>query len=228
MPWAQLDDHFHDNPKILETSLPAVGLYAIGLSYCSAQLSDGFIPRVVVSGRRGSVAAARELIEHRFWEPVEGGYRIHDYLDWNKSREQVLAERAAAAERKRSSRRTSGDRPAGVTQGVRQMSGTTPFPPGDALQASLPPLTPPPPDAAPDETSSRRGSQECPNCRRAFIGPYSEHHCAIQRPTRRPVLGKLLPREAREPPPPEALAELEMLERTRADRQAEAARQMQA
>jgi len=42
------------------------------------------------------------------------------------------------------------------------------------------------------------------------------------------VLGKLLPREAREPPPPEVLAELETLERTRANRQAEAARQMQA
>jgi len=224
MPWAQLDDHFHDNPKILDTSLPAIGLYAIGLSYCSAHLSDGFIPRVVVSGMRGSVAAARELVAHHFWEPVQGGFRVHDYLQWNKSREQVLAERAAAAERKRMSRRPSGGTPAGVTE----MSGTRPPLPPDGLRPSPEPPKPPLAEAAPDETSSRRGSQECPNCRRTFIGPYSEHHCDIQRPTRRPVLGKLLPREAREPPPPEALAELEMLERTRADRQAEAARQMQA
>ena len=35
MPWARLDDKFHDHPKIVEVSLAAAGLYAIGLSYCS-------------------------------------------------------------------------------------------------------------------------------------------------------------------------------------------------
>ena len=233
MPWAALDDHFHDNPKVLDAPLAAVGLYAIGLSYCNAQLSDGFIPRSVIVGIRGWAAAAKELIERHFWEPAEGGgFRVHDYLDWNRSRQVVLAERAAARDRKREARRRPAGQTPDVTRDVRpenhRMSGTTPLPSTpDGLRPSPDPPNPLTDDAAPDEAPPRRGSQECPNCRRTFIGPYSEHHCAIQRPTRRPVLGKLLPREAREPVPPEVLAELEILEKTRADRHAIAAQMAQ-
>jgi len=231
MPWAHLDDHFYSHPKVVATPLPAVGLFAIGLSYCGDQLTDGFIPRSVVVGIRGWTSAARMLIERNFWNEVPGGYQVHDYLDWNDSREQVLAKRKGAADRAASSRERR--RAAHVTEHVPRDVTRTSGIHATPLHSGVTEVTPgdppnPLPAAAPDETPSRRGSQECPNCRRAFIGPYSEHHCAIQRPTRRPVLGKLLPREAREPPPPEVLAELEHLERTRADRQAEAARQMQA
>jgi len=118
MPWANLDDHFHDNPKVLETPLPGVGLYAIGLSYCSAHMTDGFIPQAVVRGIRGWTTAARMLTDRKLWEPVEGGFRVHDYLQWNRSRAQVLADRAAAADRKRMSRRT----PAGQNGRVRPES----------------------------------------------------------------------------------------------------------
>jgi hypothetical protein len=256
MPWANLDDHFHDNPKVLETPLPAVGLYAIGLSYCNAQLSDGFIPRSVLVGIRGWAAAATALVEHRFWEPAEGGgYRVHDYLDWNPSREQRLADRAAARQRKAQSRdrRPAGQTPA-VTPGQAEdvTPGQTPHvtpgkspdvtpgkspdvryhaQPSHSTPDGLRPSPDPPnplPDAAADGAPPRRGSQECPICSRAFIGPYSDHKCdPLKRPKRLPGLGRLLPKEAREAPPAEVLAELETLDRTRAERQAEAQRMLE-
>lgn len=121
MAWARLDDHFHGNPKVLATPLAALGLYALGLSYCADQLTDGFIPKSVVLGWSKSAAAARLLVQHKLWEVTRDGYRVHDYLEWNRSRGQVLADREAARKRKDRERHAAaqpelnGMRPAGVT-----------------------------------------------------------------------------------------------------------------
>jgi hypothetical protein len=40
-----------------------------------------------------------QLLDVGLWEEVDGGYHIHDYTDWQKSKEQVLAERKASAKR---------------------------------------------------------------------------------------------------------------------------------
>jgi len=206
-----------------------MGLHAWSISYCDHTLSDGFVPSGAWPALAGWQANVKRLVAAGLWVACDGGYQVHDYTDYNRTRAQVVALQAEDRDRKRAVR--AAVRPDNPPDNPPD-SGWIPRAPGPGpgapLQGATLTPTPSPNEAAPDETSSRRGSQECPNCRRAFIGPYSEHHCAIQRPTRRPVLGKLLPREAREPPPPEVLAELEHLERTRADRQAEAARQMQA
>jgi len=229
MPYAHLDDRFYGNPKILSTPLPAVGLYCLGLSYCNAQLTDGFIPRSAVAGWGGWAAAAKTLVARNLWEAVTDGFRVHDFLDWNPSREQVLEERAAARQRKtrwKAGRTEDGTRPERVPP-----VSTPPHSTPDGLRPSPDPLNPLT-DGAPFEAPPRRASpteaQVCPICRRTFLGPYSEHQCdPLQRPKRRPGLGRLLPREARVAPPPEVLAELDMLEKTRADRQAAAARMAQ-
>ena len=112
--WAKLDDKFHGNPKVLEAGLPALGLYVLGLSYCADQLTDGQLSRKVVAGWKGWKPAADELVRVGLWEATAQGYRVHDYLDWNPSREHLLRERADAAERKRvfRERRTTPDRTA--------------------------------------------------------------------------------------------------------------------
>jgi len=226
---ARLDTGWHAHPKILTLGWAAMGLHAWSISYCDHTLSDGFVPSGAWPALAGWQANVKRLVAAGLWVACDGGYQVHDYTDYNRTRAQVVALQAEDRDRKRAVR--AAVRPDNPPDNPPD-SGWIPRAPGPGpgapLQGATPTPTPSPDAAAPDETSSRRGSQECPNCRRTFIGPYSEHHCAIQRPTRRPVLGKLLPREAREPPPPEVLAELETLERTRANRQAEAARQMQA
>jgi hypothetical protein len=93
MPWARLDDHFHGHPKVVTASLGALGLYALGLSYCADQLTDGYLPPTVFAAWTGWKVNARELVRARLWETDGDGFRVHGYLEWNDSREYVLSKR---------------------------------------------------------------------------------------------------------------------------------------
>lgn len=237
MPWANLDDHFHDNPKVLETPLAGVGLYAIGLSYCSAHMTDGFIPQAVVRGIRGWLGAARMLMDRNLWEAVEGGYRVHDYLQWNRSRAQVLADRAAAADRKRMSRRTPAgqnghvtpDAEADVRPESHRTSGRSHTTPArdqsNPIQSGRPPAVPGSPEtpltaatgadgAAPRAVADspvtlHHDGAECPICRLPYTGPYLEHTAAKHKVNQQATPGNLFGhrREPSEAPPPDVAAQ---------------------
>jgi len=43
-------------------------------------------------------AFAKHLVEIGLWDKVDGGYQIHDFLEYNPSREEVLTQRAKRAE----------------------------------------------------------------------------------------------------------------------------------
>lgn len=86
MPWARIDDALHSHPKILQTSLAALGLHLLGLSYAADYLTDGFLPTPWVRRTTDDPELAGELVQYGFWIEAEGGYRIHDYLDYNPSK----------------------------------------------------------------------------------------------------------------------------------------------
>ncbi len=78
-------------------------MWGCGLIYCQANLTDGFIPTHALQafGVRGNKAKAvaelcRELLPNKgpLWHKVEGGVQVHDYLDWNDSKEKILKGRA--------------------------------------------------------------------------------------------------------------------------------------
>jgi hypothetical protein len=48
------------------------------------------------------------LVDAGIWEQVPGGYRIHDYADFQPSKAEVLEERARSAERQQRSRQSRG------------------------------------------------------------------------------------------------------------------------
>jgi len=99
-----LDTHWHANPKVLALGLEGMGLHSWSISYCDAELTDGFIPVAALPQLPRLKQAVSRLVERGRWERVDGGYRLHDYLHYNRSRQQVLTERAAAAERMQRSR----------------------------------------------------------------------------------------------------------------------------
>ena len=103
MSWVKLDDGFYDNAKILRVGLTAAGLYVAGLSYAGRKLTNGFLPDVAVTmlGGDASTSLPGRLVDAGLWRPVEGGYQIHDYLDYNPSAAQVKAARNAAKTRMR-------------------------------------------------------------------------------------------------------------------------------
>lgn len=103
MPWVRLEDTFYDHPKVLAAGVAATGLHVVALCYASAKLTDGFIGRRVVSFLQGTPRMTARLVTAGLWEPVEGGWVIHDFLDYNASkaaiqehREKVSVERARA------------------------------------------------------------------------------------------------------------------------------------
>lgn len=105
---AVLDTHWHGNPKVLALGLPAMGLHAWSISYCDDELTDGFVPAGAIPQLPGVKQAIKRLVDLHRWDPVEGGYRVHDYLKHNRSRATVEADREAA--RARMSRSRGGHR----------------------------------------------------------------------------------------------------------------------
>lgn len=100
MPWFRLDDSFHSHPKVIAAGNEAVGLYVRCGTHAAEHLTDGFVGKETVA-LYGDDALAAKLTGVRLWHRARGGWTIHDYLDYNPSREQVERERKATAERQR-------------------------------------------------------------------------------------------------------------------------------
>jgi len=99
MVWVRIDDHFDEHPKIATLDDHAFALFVSGLAYCNRNMTDGFIPTPVglgklrwCDGKSKKVAAALE--QAGLWIPVEGGWTVHDYDDYQPTKEQIEAERA--------------------------------------------------------------------------------------------------------------------------------------
>lgn len=125
MGWVKLDDQFSRHPKVLRAGPLAGWLHICALNYCAQYLTDGFIPAAAVNALAdysslkedlGHVADGLtgcdfvpSLVRHGIWAEVQGGYQIHDYLDYNPSRDEVLKRRRADAERKANPDRVTED-----------------------------------------------------------------------------------------------------------------------
>ena len=112
MPWFLVDDGFYDHPKADAAGDLAIGLWTRAGSYCQRYLTDGFVSDAALKKLRAKPGQIRALVDAGLWVKVDGGYRFHQYLDRNRSKVQVEADRAAAADRQRRRRsRPSDDAP---------------------------------------------------------------------------------------------------------------------
>lgn len=116
--WFRNDDSLYAHPKVLgmpaRYRLAAMGLWDLGGTWCAHYLTAGMIPReVVLRTLGGTEKLAEVLVEAGLWEPVEDGWRYHDWQDFQEPVEVVKKRRADAAERMRAmrARRRSGARP---------------------------------------------------------------------------------------------------------------------
>lgn len=100
-----LDDNYPDHPKVDALSDGAFRLHTAAICWCNRHLTDGFVevgrvPRLMPRYRPQYL---EELMHGGLWDPADGGYRLHDFLDWNRSREDV-----ESSKRKRSARAKAG------------------------------------------------------------------------------------------------------------------------
>lgn len=138
MPWVKLDDRFPSHRKIALLSDRAFRLHISAICWCAENLTDGRISDrelALVAKIRGVKATAQQLADAGVWDRTEDGWEIHDYLDYNPSREQVLAERKKNAERQEKFRQRKNGKPIppdgspdpssnGVTNGVTRIGKT--------------------------------------------------------------------------------------------------------
>lgn len=110
MSWFKIDDGSAFNAKVLAAKNEAWGAFCRVGAHCAQQLTDGRFSRAIAV----TIAPMRvwtKLIEVGLVDPLEKGeMQIHDYLQRNPSKEQVLREREATKLRVnglRTSRRTT-------------------------------------------------------------------------------------------------------------------------
>lgn len=124
MPYALIDDELCDHPKFAQVDLDAIGLWTLGLSWCSRHLTDGRIPtriveRYAAGARRKAATIAAELIDVGLWEPVDGGWQYHDFHDHNPSGAEVKERRSKVSQR----RAEAGRKGAAKRWGTKQTDG---------------------------------------------------------------------------------------------------------
>jgi len=105
MAWVRIHDGAMSHPKVIGMFdwRDPFHVWVWGMSYCQSHLTDGFVTNAAVPrmGRK----AVDELVARHLWETAEGGWRVHDYLDWNDSRDVVTTKRTEARERMAAARR---------------------------------------------------------------------------------------------------------------------------
>jgi hypothetical protein len=97
--WVRLEDNVYDHPKLIRVSKGTRWVWVAALAYSNRHLTDGFVPKKALKLVEGSPADARHLVHNGLWEIVDGGWLIHDYAKYQKSRTQVENERASARDR---------------------------------------------------------------------------------------------------------------------------------
>jgi hypothetical protein len=104
MTWVKLDDRANEHDKQVNAGAEACWLWTCGLMYCNRQnRRDGFIPSLQLKALyvRFSEAKAQklasELVKSGLWETADGGFRIHDYEQYQPA--QVSEKRSVAGRR---------------------------------------------------------------------------------------------------------------------------------
>jgi hypothetical protein len=115
MPWVRFDDTFPTHRKVDGLSDAAFRLHVSAIFWCARNLTDGAVPEedldLVTARVRTPARFAADLVRRELWhesghdcpdcpQPTDG-WMIHGYLEFQPSKERVLAERRGSAERQR-------------------------------------------------------------------------------------------------------------------------------
>jgi hypothetical protein len=99
-PWVRIDENAMEHPKIAGLPDGAFRLWVQALSYCQKYLTDGAVSEVALKGLRAYSPKRRAvLLDAGLWTPSANGIEVHDYLQWNDSREHVQRLREQGRER---------------------------------------------------------------------------------------------------------------------------------
>jgi len=104
LPWVRVDAGIASHDKtlaLLADPSPkrwqAMASYVFSLGWSGEHATDGFIPTTALPFVHGTKVTAGLLMQYGFWEPVVGGWRIHNFA----TRQELAVVTAAKKEAQR-------------------------------------------------------------------------------------------------------------------------------
>lgn len=93
MAWIKVESSVRTHKKFLTAGPAPSWLWLCGLGYSQEGLTDGFIPTDALGylGVKNAKQLAVHLVKAGLWDEVGGGWRIHDYLEHNRSASHVAS-----------------------------------------------------------------------------------------------------------------------------------------
>ena len=129
MTWFKVDDAFAFHPKAIAAGNSALGLWVRAGAWCSANLTDGALPRHMIGTLGAQKRNADRLVAVGLWRETPEGYQFTDWDQWQPSKEQVKAEREATKARQKAWRERKRNAVTNdVTNGVTNAAPTRPDP----------------------------------------------------------------------------------------------------
>jgi hypothetical protein len=99
-PWVRIDENAMEHPKIAGLPDGAFRLWVQTLAYCQKYLTDGAVNETALKGLRSYSPKRRaELLNAGLWCAADSGITVHDYLQWNDSKEHVQRMREQGRDR---------------------------------------------------------------------------------------------------------------------------------
>lgn len=100
--YAQLVNSLWTNEKmalLVEEQPRLVCLWLLSISYCSDNLTDGIVSKPMSRRLGVTPKDAKALVAARLWDVADGGWYVHDYLDYQTASDRVREVRAQTLER---------------------------------------------------------------------------------------------------------------------------------
>ncbi len=112
--YIKLSNDFWRNTKIRKLAIQgkwqAIALFMFALSYCGDSLTDGRITKDdLLYQLSGDEESIKTLVDSHLLEAIDGAYIIHDYLAWQRSKDDIVAANLKHAERQKNYRKRNSD-----------------------------------------------------------------------------------------------------------------------
>lgn len=158
MSWVKVDDKAWSHPKLVGLHPNALRLWLFGLCWCNQHETDGHIPLGVLGLLGGKARDAEALVKAGLWYADDMGWEVHQYLNYQPSKEQLDAKRNATAARVTAHReRNRNGVGNGVTSGVSN-APVTPLP----IPSRPDPVTDKPPSPLAGGATTKRRKARVP------------------------------------------------------------------
>lgn len=149
MPWFRIDDQSATHDKVVDAGNAAWGAFCRMGAHSANRGTDGFIP-AATARLYASEEELIALVRVRLLDIVDGGYRLHDYLEWNPSAAEI-----DAMKRARSKAGKKGGETSGFSRRGKRKASASPLASAPALAPA-----PSPPSSPAQQRGSGNGDQE--------------------------------------------------------------------